>query len=131
MRLSAFCLLALILGPALLPAQMRYHFGDNPRWADPNFDDSSWPVASNNRFPLPPVGSSRVTWLRARVSVPTDPRPLAIRLPELETTIAIPNELLGQWPVRRRHGQLSAPPLDSVESANHRLRSPGRCHPGR
>ncbi|MGA7256921.1 MAG: hypothetical protein WBX09_09775, partial [Terracidiphilus sp.] len=41
----------LILACAAFPAQslgaaqpvFRYHIGDNPRWADPAFDDSAWP----------------------------------------------------------------------------------------
>src|SRR5918911_3646169 len=32
------------LGPGTmsLAGQWRFHPGDNPRWADPNFDDSDW-----------------------------------------------------------------------------------------
>ena len=27
----------------------RFHTGDNPTWADPNFDDSQWPLLRSNK----------------------------------------------------------------------------------
>lgn len=30
---------------------IRYHYGDDARWADPSFDDSAWPVAANGLVP--------------------------------------------------------------------------------
>ncbi len=72
-------LLALLL-TLTAHAQIRYQFGDDPRWADPLFADDSWPLAEAGRFPLPPVRSSGMVWLRYRVSVPPDQSPLAIRL---------------------------------------------------
>jgi hypothetical protein len=32
-------------------APVRYHFGDDPKWADPSLYDSSWPVAQNGLVP--------------------------------------------------------------------------------
>jgi hypothetical protein len=53
---------------------MRYHFGDDPDgklgWADSSFDDSSWPVASEGRWPFPAFYSSGFVWMRARIPVP-------------------------------------------------------------
>jgi phosphoserine phosphatase RsbU/P len=62
----------------------RYHFGDDPDgklgWADPNFDDSSWPVASEGRWPIPAFYSSGFIWVRVRIPVPDGVAgPLAIR----------------------------------------------------
>jgi len=56
------------------PGEVRYHFGDDPDghlgWANPNFDDSSWPVAKDGRWPLPPPGFGGIVWTRRRVQVP-------------------------------------------------------------
>ena len=47
--------LLLPLLPAAIAAQsatnpiVRYHFGDNPAWANPDFDDSARPVAQEGR----------------------------------------------------------------------------------
>ena len=40
-------------------AQFRSHFGDNPRWADPVFDDSSWSIAPSDKFPIPPYSGNQ------------------------------------------------------------------------
>lgn len=59
---------------------VRYHFGDDLRWANPNFDDSAWPVAQQGRWPLPPFYSVGIMWVRVRVPVPGDaPGPYAVR----------------------------------------------------
>jgi hypothetical protein len=55
---------------------VRYHFGDDPDgrlgWADPNFDDSAWPVAQQGRWPMPPFYSDGFLWLRFRIPVRSD-----------------------------------------------------------
>jgi hypothetical protein len=33
--------------PKIAIITVRYHFGDDPAWANPNFDDSAWPVAQD------------------------------------------------------------------------------------
>ena len=59
---------------------IRYHFGDDPRWADPAFDDSSWPVAHDGQIPGPTLFSDGFVWVRLRVPVPPGiSDPLAIR----------------------------------------------------
>ena len=65
-------------------ATVRYHFGDDPDgklgWANPNFDDSSWPVAENGSVPTAPFHSNGFVWARVHVAVPTGLNgPLAIR----------------------------------------------------
>ena len=49
---------------------LRYHFGDNPTWADPQFDDGPWLVAENGQFPSPPYQSDGFFWVRAQIDVP-------------------------------------------------------------
>ncbi|HEU5457152.1 MAG TPA: SpoIIE family protein phosphatase [Terracidiphilus sp.] len=48
---------------------VRYHFGDDAQWANPNFDDSAWPVLSHGGWPLPPFDSDGFIWVRQRVPV--------------------------------------------------------------
>lgn len=49
---------------------IRYHFGDNPAWAAPSFNDSSWPIAQKSAWPLPPLHSSGFS-----LAAHADPRP--------------------------------------------------------
>ena len=75
--------------PAGQAAQVRYHFGDDIRWADPNFDDSAWPVAQQGRWPVPPYDTDGFIWVRVRV--PTGEAaagPLALRLRNKNVLIA-------------------------------------------
>jgi phosphoserine phosphatase RsbU/P len=53
-------------------AEFRYHFGDNPAWANPNFDDRSWTVAPKGLWPIPPFHSDGTVWVRFSVRVPAD-----------------------------------------------------------
>src|SRR5579871_2377347 len=86
----ALCAL-LALCTAQLPAQetpseaaaqnIRYHFGDDPRWANPAFDDSAWSVASQNQWPRPAFYSDGFTWVRFSVPVRSDTvEPLSLRV---------------------------------------------------
>jgi hypothetical protein len=49
---------------------IRYHYGDNPAWASPSFDDSSWPVADQGSLSRPPFRSDGFFWVRVHVQVP-------------------------------------------------------------
>ena len=40
--------------PARLDGMWKHHTGDDPRWADPAFDDSAWPTVSMPGRPTPP-----------------------------------------------------------------------------
>jgi hypothetical protein len=54
----------------LSDAPVRYHFGDepgqvgssNPSFAAPDFNDSTWTIAPNGSYPLPPFQSDGVVW---------------------------------------------------------------------
>jgi hypothetical protein len=60
---------------------VRYHYGDDSSWADPGFDDSTWPVAQQQRWPQPAYNSDGFVWVRFRVPVRSDiAGPLAIRV---------------------------------------------------
>jgi len=64
---------------------IRYHYGDDPRWADPNFDDSAWLVAMQDQWPRPPFYSDGFVWVRFRVPVRRDTaEPLALRIDSLQ-----------------------------------------------
>jgi len=71
-----------------LDGQWRFHPGDDPRWADPGFDDSAWPLLrsdmtwSSQGFP----GMSHYGWYRFSVVIPADSRPVAIQLGPILTT---------------------------------------------
>jgi hypothetical protein len=59
-------------GTGIPLASVRYHFGDDPHWADPGFDDQSWPTVEQGRWPVPAFNSDGFMWARARVTVPSD-----------------------------------------------------------
>jgi len=91
-RLILSILLSMCTAGLLCPAQesaahapVRYHFGDDPEgrqgWANPNFDDSAWPIAENGRWPMPPFYSNGFVWIRFQTPVRSDiPGPLAVRI---------------------------------------------------
>ncbi len=63
---------------------IRYHSGDNPAWANPNIDDSSWPVTQQGRWPEPAFDSDGFVWVRILAPVPCDTaEPLALRIRSL------------------------------------------------
>jgi hypothetical protein len=66
------------------PAEIRYHFGDDPDaklgWANPSFDDSAWPVAKDSQWPMPHFYSNGLIWVRYHIPVRADASgPLAVR----------------------------------------------------
>lgn len=74
-------------GPLWLEYAWRYHPGDDPRWADPAFDDSAWELVEPL---LPPHGRPRdgwpgTGWFRRHLRI--DP---ALRGKPLEIRIATP-----------------------------------------
>jgi hypothetical protein len=99
MRDSALSMVLLLgtIGPHAAPAQsapatepgVHYHYGDNPAWSVPSFDDRAWPQAQNGGFLAPSSESDGFFWVRARISVPTgDTGLLAI---ETQLADAFPN----------------------------------------
>lgn len=66
----------------------RFHPGDDPGWAAPNFDDSAWSLLRSDQ-PWTTQGHSAVpdgfAWYRFSVQAPSSPMPLAIILPSILT----------------------------------------------
>jgi hypothetical protein len=106
MRLRALCLAFSFLAPALsAPAQVfdldkdrepvavlnglwRFHPGDDPRWADPAFDDSQWPLirADKGWSEQGYKNMAGTAWYRAKILVPASVGPLAIWVPIIGTS---------------------------------------------
>ncbi|HTB97027.1 MAG TPA: SpoIIE family protein phosphatase [Terracidiphilus sp.] len=65
----------------------RFHPGDDPRWADPKFDDSKWALLRSNEdwgvqgFPK----LSGLAWYRFEVRVPPDLRQVSVLFPIIMT----------------------------------------------
>ena len=63
----------------------RFHSGDDPHWADPNFDDSSWPLVHSDKS-WPDQGmpvASGTFWYRASFVVPAGKGPLSLYIPSI------------------------------------------------
>ena len=62
-------------------AVVRYHFGDDAHWADPDLDDAQWPIAAEGRVPSRSRDHDGFVWVRLRVPVEKGAQaPLAIHL---------------------------------------------------
>ncbi len=92
-------------GTGIPPNTVRYHFGDDSRWADPNFDDQSWPIAEQVRWPVPAFDADGFMWARVRVTVPGDAAG-PISLCVSENTFAIADEIFVNGKQVGRQGSL-------------------------
>lgn len=65
----------------------RFHTGDNPAWADPNFDDSSWPlIRSDESWTKQGYFTySGYAWYRFVVQVADGSKPAGLLLPRIYT----------------------------------------------
>jgi sigma-B regulation protein RsbU (phosphoserine phosphatase) len=63
----------------------RFHTGDDPSWADPNFDDSGWSLlrADQSWSEQGYKGYGGMAWYRFKVLVPKKQRQLALFIPSL------------------------------------------------
>ncbi len=61
----------LAAGRLELAGAWRYRGGDDPAWADPELDDSSWPLSSTGfeRGKLPPGGWPGIGWFRLHLEI--------------------------------------------------------------
>src|SRR5579863_6065156 len=75
----------------LLDGLWRFHPGDDPRWADPSFDDSQWPLISSakswNDQGYPNL--SGMAWYRVKVLVPKGDDSLALLVPRVFTSYQV------------------------------------------
>ncbi|KAA6459818.1 hypothetical protein DYQ86_17080 [Acidobacteria bacterium AB60] len=67
----------------VLTGPWRFHTGDNPLWAKPQFDDSHWALLQADRSWTEQgfAGYAGLAWYRLKISVPPAKQPLAILLP--------------------------------------------------
>lgn len=114
---------------------VRYHFGDDAEgklgWADSNFDDASWPVASHGRLPAPAFFSDGFVWLRIHVPAPAGlTGPLALEENKLidqpdTQAIFVNGQRIGGYGAPPPHSQGFADPPQSVFPLPHGLVQPG------
>ena len=75
---------SLLIAAAAEPVRgqsLRYHLGDDPRWADPAFDDGSWPLAAGDEWPLPQFYSDGFVWVRFHAAIRAESGPsLGLRI---------------------------------------------------
>jgi hypothetical protein len=95
----------------------RFHPGDDARWADPAFDDSSWPLLRSDSG-WSSQGYARMSgfgWYRFSIRIPAGSKPLVLYFPRLLTSYEVyaDGHLLGGFGgLPPRHKLLAgAPPL--------------------
>ncbi|MGC8550218.1 MAG: SpoIIE family protein phosphatase [Acidobacteriaceae bacterium] len=70
-----------------LNGKWRFHPGDNPQWASPNFNDSAWPLLNSDEswiyqgYP----NLSGYAWYRFTIQIPASSPALSINLPPIYT----------------------------------------------
>ena len=87
----------------------KFKAGDDPAWAQPDFDDRAWAPINPNQRPqvLPQVQAARIGWLRLRLQVPDSLRNRALVL-LFQQTCASEVYLNGR--LLHRYGVVSAVP---------------------
>jgi phosphoserine phosphatase RsbU/P len=134
LSLLALCCLTLAAygqHPASPQPTIRYQFGDNSRWADPAFDDSSWPIAQNGLVPSRSRDTNRFLWVRIRVPVPSNLNgPLALYLADLGVQPMTWQVFVNGQPVAGQgtfppHADPADPPVSPVMSLPSSLAPPG------
>jgi serine phosphatase RsbU (regulator of sigma subunit) len=84
----------------LSKAKWRFHPGDDPRWADPAFDDSQWPLLAGDRSwdEQGYKGYSGYAWYRIHLKLPPD-APFAIAPGHIHDSYEVfaDGVKVGQW----------------------------------
>lgn len=114
---------------------VRYQFGDDPEgrlgWANPDFDDSAWPVAINGMWPEPGFYSDGFVWVRCRTQVPSDTaEPLAIRVEFPSQTfladeVRINGRMVGSFGRVAPHAEVESQPRGNVSYIPDGVTRPG------
>jgi hypothetical protein len=127
---GAHLMLSRQYGPGIPLTSVRYHFGDDPHWADPGFDDQSWPIAEQVRWPVPAFNSDGFIWARTRVTVRSDAAgPIALCLSQ--DTIAVADEVfvngmeVGRQGSLPPHIEISLFPQDEIFDLPAGVAAPG------
>jgi len=92
-------------GVTTITARWRFHPGDNPAWASPSFDDSSWPLLATGRdwgnqgYP----NLTGYAWYRLRLKLPATAQPLAIDIGHVNSAAEVyaDDRLLGENGIMR------------------------------
>jgi len=76
---------------AALDGFWRFHAGDDMRWADPAFDDSSWKLLRSNEdwSQQGYANYGGLAWYRFTLTVPVGAGPLALYLPPISTSYQV------------------------------------------
>jgi hypothetical protein len=78
-------------GVTAIDAPWRFHTGDDPQWASPNFDDSSWPLLTTGAdwSRQGYRGYSGYAWYRLRLKLPATTESLAINIGHINSAAEI------------------------------------------
>lgn len=103
----------------LLAKGWRYHAGDNPAWARPDFDDRGWDTLNPTRprRALPAALGTGICWLRLRFRLGDS---LRLRAPVLVPFYLGAAEIYVNGKLLRREGVLSSVPTE-VQATSTRL----------
>lgn len=86
---------------ASLDGLWRFHTGDNPAWADPNFDDSKWSLLRSDEDwdSQGYKGYSGLAWYRFQVAIPAGLEHVSLLLPYIATCyqVFVDGELVGTF----------------------------------
>jgi len=86
---------------ASLDGLWRFHTGDNPAWADPNFDDSQWPLLRSDEDWAQQgyEGYSGLAWYRFQVTAYSGPDYVSLLLPTIRTCYEVyaDGQLIGTY----------------------------------
>ena len=76
---------------ASLEGLWRFHTGDDPAWADPNFDDSKWSLLRSDRGwgSQGYKGYEGIAWYRFQVTVPANLEHVSLYLRQLRTSYEV------------------------------------------
>ena len=84
---------------ATIDALWRFHSGDNPQWASPSLDDSSWSLlnSTSSWSEQGYRGYSGYGWYRLRLKLPATTQPLAINIGHINSAAEVyaDGQLLG------------------------------------
>ena len=76
---------------APLDGLWRFHLGDDPRWADPGFDDTQWALLRSDRewSKQGYKGLSGFAWYRFKIQIPAGSAPLSLYVPAIRTAYQV------------------------------------------
>jgi hypothetical protein len=120
LRAQSFSLITGREPVASLDGLWRFHTGDNPAWASPNFDDSQWPLLRSDESWAKQgyKGYSGYAWYRFTVQLPAGLDHLSLLLPPLRTSyqVFVDGKQVGSF------GQMLPPTALHVGAAVHHSR---------